>query len=110
MPALAEPTLRILSLLEDSPAVVSGMTRTELAAALGEHTTATANRVASLVARGLVSLGPPNQVLLTARGLDVLNGGHQCRVCFCTDHDACEADGFGCHWVEADLCSECAPA
>ena len=31
-----------------------------------------------------------------------------CRVCGCTEHDAC-VDLFGepCHWVEADLCSAC---
>jgi hypothetical protein len=35
-----------------------------------------------------------------------------CRVCGCTDDNACLAldavlDRVGCHWVEADLCSEC---
>jgi len=29
-----------------------------------------------------------------------------CRVCGCTDDQACEG---GCHWVEDDLCSSCAP-
>jgi ParB family transcriptional regulator, chromosome partitioning protein len=29
-----------------------------------------------------------------------------CRVCGCTDAQACEG---GCHWVEPDLCSACAP-
>jgi hypothetical protein len=28
----------------------------------------------------------------------------RCRVCGCTDTYACEG---GCHWVGADLCSEC---
>jgi len=28
-----------------------------------------------------------------------------CRVCGCTDEDACEG---GCEWVEDDLCSRCA--
>lgn len=28
----------------------------------------------------------------------------QCRVCGCTEDDACEG---GCAWVEEDLCSEC---
>ena len=32
-----------------------------------------------------------------------------CRVCGCTDFDACiEADGFPCCWVEDELCSACA--
>ena len=35
-------------------------------------------------------------------------GERACRVCGCTEHDAC-VDLFGgpCHWVEADLCSAC---
>jgi hypothetical protein len=35
----------------------------------------------------------------------VAAGGSACRVCGCTDNDACEE---GCYWVEADLCSSCA--
>lgn len=32
-----------------------------------------------------------------------------CRVCGCTDFNACiETDGFPCCWVEDDLCSSCA--
>jgi hypothetical protein len=32
----------------------------------------------------------------------------QCRVCGCTDEDACvDLAGQSCHWVEADLCSAC---
>ena len=32
-----------------------------------------------------------------------------CRVCGCTDWNACtEPDGFPCCWVEHDLCSACA--
>jgi hypothetical protein len=39
-----------------------------------------------------------------------------CRVCACTEHDACRVDqtgwrsatgGLGCWWVEPDLCSAC---
>ena len=30
----------------------------------------------------------------------------RCRVCGCTDDQACEG---GCYWVEDDLCSSCAP-
>lgn len=30
----------------------------------------------------------------------------RCRVCGCTDDNACPG---GCYWVEDDLCSECAP-
>lgn len=29
-----------------------------------------------------------------------------CRICGCTDADACEG---GCHWVTHDLCSACVP-
>lgn len=43
--------------------------------------------------------------------IEVLEGrlveldGPFCRVCGCTDHNACDG---GCHWVEEDLCSSCA--
>ena len=35
----------------------------------------------------------------------------QCRLCGCTDTNACATAPFGdpCHWVEDDLCSGCAP-
>jgi ParB/RepB/Spo0J family partition protein len=34
-----------------------------------------------------------------------------CRQCGCSEEDACRrADGVTCSWVEADLCSACAPA
>ncbi len=33
-------------------------------------------------------------------------GIHSCRICGCTEHDACEG---GCSWVGANLCSTCAP-
>lgn len=32
------------------------------------------------------------------------DGARQCRVCGCTEHNACEG---GCWWVEHDLCSAC---
>ena len=33
----------------------------------------------------------------------------RCRVCGCTDYNACiEPDGFPCCWVGNDLCSNCA--
>lgn len=32
------------------------------------------------------------------------NAIRKCRVCGCTDNNACEG---GCHWVEQDLCSNC---
>lgn len=37
------------------------------------------------------------------------SGIRACRVCGCTDHDACvdPATGIACHWVEDDLCSSC---
>lgn len=32
-----------------------------------------------------------------------------CRVCGCTDDRACMTEHGPCSWVEADLCSACAP-
>jgi hypothetical protein len=32
-----------------------------------------------------------------------------CRVCGCDDEHACISFFGPCHWVEADLCSECQP-
>jgi ParB family chromosome partitioning protein len=32
----------------------------------------------------------------------------KCRVCGCTDDNACVVEGVPCHWVEEDLCSACA--
>jgi len=32
----------------------------------------------------------------------------KCRVCGCTDDNACMVNGVVCHWVEEDLCSFCA--
>lgn len=33
-----------------------------------------------------------------------------CRVCGCTEHNACRMEDDGpCWWVEDDLCSACAP-
>ena len=36
--------------------------------------------------------------------------GRSCRVCGCDDAHACydPIAGWGCHWVESDLCSVCA--
>ncbi len=32
----------------------------------------------------------------------------ECRVCGCTEFDACITEGMvPCHWVEPDLCSAC---
>ncbi len=31
-----------------------------------------------------------------------------CRVCHCTDSQACMTNDGPCHWVEPDLCSGCA--
>ncbi|QND60416.1 hypothetical protein [Mesorhizobium huakuii] len=33
-----------------------------------------------------------------------------CRVCRCTQNNACVTDGVACHWVELDLCSACVAA
>lgn len=32
-----------------------------------------------------------------------------CRVCGCTQNNACVIAGVPCHWVEPNLCSACAP-
>ncbi len=33
----------------------------------------------------------------------------ECRVCHCTEMNACVTEGTPCHWVEEDLCSACRP-
>ena len=33
-----------------------------------------------------------------------------CRICGCTEDDACVIDGEPCGWVERDLCSGCVDA
>lgn len=33
--------------------------------------------------------------------------GQRCRVCGCSDFDACMTDDGPCWWVEEDLCSGC---
>lgn len=41
---------------------------------------------------------------------DCLDDGlRECRVCGCTEYQACHDDvtGAGCHWVDVDLCSVC---
>lgn len=35
------------------------------------------------------------------------SGLRACRVCGCTEFDACVINGRACHWVEEDLCSAC---
>ena len=37
--------------------------------------------------------------------LEHLGAARKCRVCGCTEHNACDG---GCSWVEEDLCSSCA--
>ena len=36
--------------------------------------------------------------------LEHLGAARKCRVCGCTEHNACDG---GCSWVEEDLCSAC---
>jgi hypothetical protein len=36
-------------------------------------------------------------------------GRRRCRVCGCTDHDACTVLDVPCCWVGEELCSACAP-
>lgn len=33
------------------------------------------------------------------------NEGRRCRVCGCTDTNACVVDGLACYWIEPGLCS-----
>lgn len=35
-------------------------------------------------------------------------GERRCRVCGCTQNQACVTDAGPCHWVAPDLCSGCA--
>lgn len=60
------------------------------------------------------SLPPENTAIreVIAQGYDVsfdtrFNPKAKCRVCGCTEEKACPG---GCHWVQSDLCSACAPA
>lgn len=43
---------------------------------------------------------------LLAKVEEIKKSMRRCRVCGCTDDNACDG---GCYWVEDDLCSECAP-
>jgi hypothetical protein len=64
-------------------------------------------------AYGFVTGGPSidaarcQRILADARAQGIVPGVRYCRVCGCTDDDACEE---GCWWVEFDLCSACADA
>ena len=60
----------------------------------------TGNREDSVVALAKLRKLPNNEPELEA---DVVARG--CRMCGCTDCQACEG---GCYWVEHDLCSRCA--
>jgi len=46
--------------------------------------------------------------VLVERGVRDVETTRVCRDCACTDNEACIADGMSCHWVDEDLCSECA--
>lgn len=81
-------------------------------------------RIAELAEMALVRLHPwldrpavpgsPDGQYLTMAVMDALEGsidtdddlnqGDACRICGCTNVDACDPP---CHWVEADLCSRC---
>lgn len=97
--------LDALAAVYPGPARVSNVTDVELGYVYWQT-------ARTLMALGLASSfysGPPEYaeyIELTPRGVDVVNGGRQCRACGCTDNDACEE---GCSWVEADLCSACVP-
>ena len=64
-------------------------------------------RQALLLGRDLTDLC--ERLFEAVERLEDLQSVRRCRVCGCTDAHAC-ADGFGdpCHWVESDLCSQCA--
>lgn len=49
---------------------------------------------------------PPSRTASLA-GPSQLRGGGICRICGCTDDNACVVDGIACHWIEPDLCSAC---
>lgn len=39
----------------------------------------------------------------------MLAGARQCRDCGCSEFSPCVQGGEPCHWIQADLCSACAP-
>lgn len=42
-------------------------------------------------------------------GLPIDGPARSCRVCGCTEFDACiDRNGVPCHWIEWNLCSRCA--
>ena len=47
---------------------------------------------------------------LVIRSIAQMSGSGQCRVCGCTEYQACQdpVSGEPCHWVAPDLCSACA--
>jgi hypothetical protein len=45
----------------------------------------------------------------TVGSLERIEATRQCRVCGCTDLQACDVAGVPCCWIEEDLCSACAP-
>ncbi len=67
------------------------------------------------VSPGALMVGRADVETAIARAIDfggIIHGaahgfGPACRVCGCTEFRACGPDG--CCWVEADLCSRCAP-
>lgn len=48
-------------------------------------------------------------IVIDPAGHNVAHDGPACRVCGCTDSQACVTAEGPCRWVEADLCSACQP-
>jgi transcriptional regulator with XRE-family HTH domain len=49
------------------------------------------------------------QLEAIAQGTGILEP-QLCRICACSEHDACNDHGHGCCWIKPDLCSACATA
>lgn len=69
---------------------------------LGRRDMARLKRLAELAGEADLTVVARALILRAAADLDV----RRCRVCGCTDAEACDG---GCEWVAADLCSECVP-
>jgi hypothetical protein len=94
----------------------AGATREEIAAALDMPLQTVCGRVNELIAQCLVHRTDETRPTASGRAAGVVRAHgaraesmRRCRVCGCTNSDACwdyEA-GTPCSWVEADLCSAC---
>lgn len=83
-----------------------------LEATMGGLTTRDAHRLAERLREDLggdlVNLVAEAWLAGATATRNIALGRRCCRICGCTQEQAClEEDGFGCAWVEPDLCSAC---